>query len=263
LPSDEALQAELLSRFEQLTWVGVEIKGTKARIRVVEGKRPEQRPLANPRHLVASKSGIVKEIFVEQGTARVTRNQRVKKGQILIAGYMGHVANRRVVSAKGSVKGLVWYEVSATVPLVQEQRKLSGESFKKTSLLIGSRIVSLGSAGPSFRQYKAEESVRLWRVGRWILPIGIHEKTYYETRAERRTLSRSEALALAKERARHDLLRQLDKHAEIVMEKVLQETVVSGTLKVKLHYEVLEEIAQELPILPGEEQQQEQPQESA
>ena len=250
LPSNKALQTEFLSRFPGLTWVGVEVKGTKALIRVVESKSPAQRPLVNPRHLVAAKGAIVKEIFVEQGTARVRRNQAVKKGDILIAGYMGEGENRRIVSAQGTVLGLVWYEVSATVPLAQEYRQLSGESFKKTSLLIGSRLISFDFSRPDYRQYKVEETVRLWRLGNWALPLGLRERTYYKTGTERRTLTRREALDLAKTRSRDDLMRRLGDKGEIVMEKVLQETVVNGTLKVKLYYEVLEEIAEELPILP-------------
>lgn len=263
LPSRDVLQAELLSRFPGLTWVGVEQKGTKVVIRVVEGKRPEPAPLSNPRHLVAAKSAIVKDIFVEQGTARVTRNQRVKKGEVLIAGYMGNEENRRTVSAKGTVHGLVWYEVSASVPLVQRQYRLSGERFQKRSLLIGNRLVSFGPAAPPFQPYKVDEVVRRWQVGPWTLPIGMLERTYYKTVVEQRGLTRQEALALAKERARDDLLRQLDDHAEIIMEKVLQETVVSGTLKVKLYYEVLEEITKELPIIPEEQPRPTPPQESA
>lgn len=262
LPSYDVLQTELLSRFPELTWVGVEIKGTKALIRVVEGKRPDKRPLVSPRHLVAAKSGIVKEIFVEQGTAQVRRNQPVKKGDILIAGYVGTGENRKTVSAQGTVQGLVWYEVTTSVPLVQEVHMLTGEQFKKTSLLIGSRLVSLGGKEPAYHQSKVEQTVRYWRLGQWTLPLGIHEKTVYQTRTERRTLSRREGLALAKARARDELLRQLDKNAEIVMEKVLQEAVVSGTLKVKLYYEVLEEIARERPILPEDAPRQTPPQES-
>ena len=250
LPSLETLQAELLSRYPGLAWVGVDIKGTKVLIRVVEGKQPEKRLLVNPRHLVATKAGIVKEIFVEQGTAMVKRNQAVKKGDILIAGYMGSGENRRIVSAQGTVQALVWYEAAASVPLVQEEKRLTGESYKKTSLIIGSRLISFGSGDPVYSQYKEEHRVHPLRLGHWTLPIGIQEKTVYKTRTERRALTRQEALELAKVRARKDLMRNLGQNAEIVMEKVLQETVVNGTLKVKLYYEVVEEIAEELPILP-------------
>ncbi len=253
LPGNETVQSELLSRFDRLSWAGIEIKGTKVVIRVIESKRPRERQLENPRHLVASKSAVVKEIYVEKGTAKVTRNQRVTKGQILISGIMGNETNQKVVSAKGTVKGLVWYETTATVPLVQAQLRLTGASAKHTSLLIGQRVFSLGSREPAFEYYKLEEHVRHWQLGFWKIPIGIYEQVYYEMIPHTLTFERKEALQLAKERARKEVLRHLDEEAQIVMEKVLQQSLDSGTLKVKLYYEVLEEIANEQPILPGEE----------
>ncbi|OUM87471.1 MAG: sporulation protein YqfD [Bacillus thermozeamaize] len=251
LPGNEQMQSELLSRFEQLSWAGVEIKGTKAVIRVVESKHPEERQLENPRHLVAAKSAVVKEIFVEKGKAMVTRNQRVKKGQILISGIMGYEAKPQIVSAKGTVKGLVWYETTVTIPLVQKQFRLTGETEKRTSLLIGNHAFTFFSKKPAFDHYKLEEHVRHWTLGPWKIPVGLYERIYYEKVPHTKTYSQKEALELAKERARKEILHQLDEKAEIFMEKVLQQDLDSGTLKVKLYYEVLEEIAKEQPILPG------------
>ena len=104
------LSEELTRALPGAAWVGVEIRGTAVRIRVVEQALPDPRPLMSPRHLVASADAVVTEILVEQGMPMVRRNMRVKKGDILVSGLLGEPGSGRAVVAKGTVKGLVWYE---------------------------------------------------------------------------------------------------------------------------------------------------------
>ena len=106
----------LAQKLPGAAWVGVDKRGTKITIQVVETTIPEVRPLLNPRHLVASTDAVVTQIMADAGRPVVSRNMRVKKGDILISGILGDEGHTRNVVAKGSVKGIVWHEYNIPPP---------------------------------------------------------------------------------------------------------------------------------------------------
>jgi len=93
------------SKIPSLSWMGIEFYGSVARITVVEKVEVEENELKNENgDIVANKSGIVKKIIAENGTAVVKTNSYVEKGDILISGtYLSEVLGEVKTHATGII----------------------------------------------------------------------------------------------------------------------------------------------------------------
>ncbi|MGI2293974.1 sporulation protein YqfD [Paenibacillus sp. GXUN7292] len=244
------ISKRLTSALPDTNWVGVEKKGTKIKIQVVEQTKPEQLPLQSPRHLVASMDAVVTQIVAENGKAVVTKNSRVKKGQTLISGIIGNESNSKIVVAKGIVRGLAWYEYSIETPLTQQAKVYTGN--KKTSwhLVIGSRMLQVSGFGGM--KFDASETITKEEQVSWrniTLPFGRLKKTVMETATEERELTVEEARSTAILQAKADVLEKAGLDAIIVDEIVLHEKTDNGKVYMKVLFEVDQSIVKELPLV--------------
>ena len=62
----ETIQRKLTDSIENITWIGVELKGTTYHFQVVQKTEPEEAELLSPRHLVAKKKAVIADLFVEK-----------------------------------------------------------------------------------------------------------------------------------------------------------------------------------------------------
>ncbi|MFD0586735.1 sporulation protein YqfD [Paenibacillus sp. GCM10027627] len=250
LQNADVISKKLVQTLPGTTWVGVEKKGTKVRIQVVEMTKPDRPPLQNPRHLVASADSIVTQIVAEKGKPVVRKNTRVKKGQTLISGIIGSETNSRTVVAEGIVRGLVWYEYNIESPLTQTTKVYTGEKRAKWYAVIGNRALQLSGFGKSkFGQSETivKEEKLAWR--KWSLPIGRMKATAMETDIQERTLTEEEARETGLLQAKADVLDKAGADAVIVSEIVLHEKADNGKVYMKVLFEVDQSIVQEMPLV--------------
>ena len=97
----ETIQSELTNRIHHLTWVGIDIKGTTFHFQVVEKNAPKREQQAGPQNLVASKKAVIVDMFVENGQPKVSINDFVKPGQLLVSGLIGKDDSQRYVTSRG------------------------------------------------------------------------------------------------------------------------------------------------------------------
>jgi similar to stage IV sporulation protein len=234
-----------------VSWVGVEVKGTKVNIKIVEATRPDNSPLMNPRHLIASHNAMITEIFTETGKPIARPNMNVRKGDILISGIIGDETNRQVVVAKGTVRGIVWQETTVEMPLVLKQKVYTGESKKRSYLVLGSRGIQVSGYGkPAYEQSEVQSDRKVLQWRKFTLPIGWLKETVMESRIEETVLDSEEAVKIALEQARSEVLSAGGKDAKLRGEKILlHEKSDNGKVYMKVLFEVEQNIALELPIV--------------
>ena len=94
-----------------ISWIGIEFKGTNAIVKIVEAtKKPDIIDEKYFCNIVASKDAVITRIVVQNGTAQVKVGDTVKKGDILIAGWMqGEHTEKYFVNSAGEVKGKIQY----------------------------------------------------------------------------------------------------------------------------------------------------------
>lgn len=90
-----------------LSWIGIEIDGTKAVVKVVEKTKMDEEDIQEDTcgNIIADKSGFITKIIPENGTALLKTGSYVEEGNILIEGVIySKLMEPEYVPAKGIVK---------------------------------------------------------------------------------------------------------------------------------------------------------------
>ncbi|BBH21279.1 sporulation protein YqfD [Paenibacillus baekrokdamisoli] len=250
LADTDVLSKRLAQKLPGAAWVGVEKRGTKITIQVVETTIPEVKPLLSPRHLVASTDAVITQIMADAGRPVVTRNMRVKKGDILISGILGDEGHTRNVVAKGSVKGIVWHEYDIVSPLQRQVKGYTGEKVIRWYVVIGGRALKVSGFGdPPFTSYETHRHLEQasWRTR--TLPFGRLKETVMETRINNQVVTVDEAKAAGLLQARADILAKFGPGAEVRAENILHEKTDNGKVYMKVLFEVEQSITMERPLV--------------
>ncbi|SDT36565.1 similar to stage IV sporulation protein [Paenibacillaceae bacterium GAS479] len=250
LPEPTDLAKRLTQRLPDAAWIGVEKKGTRLIVKIVETKKPKATSLRSTRHLIASADAVVTRIIADKGRPVVHVNSRVKKGQILVSGTIGEGANTATVVADGEVRGLVWYEYNIVSPLVQKTNTYTGATKTKWSVVMFGRSMQVSGYGknPFEASQTREELGQLgWRD--WKLPFGRLKETVMETKTESRTLTREEAVQSGLLQARADMLSKAGSDAVVKEQKILHEKTDNGKVYMKVLLEVDQSIVKEMPLV--------------
>lgn len=259
VPPSEEVQYRLQSRLPQMSWVGFRMEGTRVVITVVEKKRVDEREQkrgGGPVNLVAKRNAMIYDMSVERGRPSVEVKDSVKKGQLLVSGRYGDPKDPdkgKWVGAKGKVLGEVWYDSTVSVPLTQKRKVYTGNRESAWYPYLGSRIVRIPFLFPeSFQYYETIQKTKALQIRNQRLPLGWVEMERLEMKWVRQKLSVKEAIALGRDRAREDLMMKVGEDGRILGEKILHPRVVDGKVVMKIHFDVLENIAVKQPILQGE-----------
>lgn len=114
----------------ELSWIGIDINGTNAVVRVVEKtKLPESATQNNvPGDIVANKSGIITKIISENGTSRYKEESYVESGSVVIEGAIySKFVDTEYVPAKGIVEIKSIYNLKKEYKYSNISKKYSGK----------------------------------------------------------------------------------------------------------------------------------------
>ncbi|MGM0844198.1 MAG: sporulation protein YqfD [Bacillota bacterium] len=255
IPDVESIQRELSNRMNNITWVGVDLKGTTYHFQVVEKNQPETEKQTGARNLVAKKKAVIKEVFVEEGMPIAEVNDHVQKGELLVSGLIGKEdqEEKKAVSAKGIIRGEVWYLTKVELPMTTDFEVFSGEEKRKHYISFGEFRLPIWSWGKIEYKNSVEEiDEHNVKFLKWELPITYIEKTVREKEDVTRKYSKKEAVATAVELARDNLKAELPEEAEVTGEKILHQQIENGTVRLNVHFKVIEDIAVGQPIFQGD-----------
>jgi len=251
---DRGELADRLTRsLPNAAWIGIDMQGTAATIRVVEATIPAKRTPQSPRHIVSNSDGVITSIIADRGVPQVGVHSRVRRGDILISGILGDEENREAVVAEGKVRGLVWYEYNVTVPTVKQHQALTGNARSSFHLVLGSRALQLtGYWQKPFANERVDTGRKQLRIGPWTTPVGWMTVTRHEAAVheEKRTAKEARETGLANARA--DLIANVGGDAVVRQEKILHERTDNGKVVMKVVFEVEVDLAAERTIMPEE-----------
>jgi similar to stage IV sporulation protein len=249
----ETIQKKLTDKIEELTWVGVELKGTTYHFQVVEKNQPDKPELLSPRNLVAKKKAVIVQMFVEKGQAKVKRFDHVLPGQLLVSGSIGKEDNPKIVPAEAEILGETWYKTDVTLPVKSTFFVFNGLEKQKQTISIGKFEIPIWGFGKiKFKEYEQERTEKNVRFLKWDLPISYVINTYRNRETVTREYSKEEALQNAKNLAREDIKSLLSEDAIINSEKVLHQSFQNGKVKLSIHFQVIEDIVKAQPIIQGD-----------
>ncbi|HWO97971.1 MAG TPA: sporulation protein YqfD [Bacillus sp. (in: firmicutes)] len=254
IKNPESIQRELTNNIHNLTWVGVELRGTSFHFQVVEKNKPKQPKRVSPGHIVAKKKAVITKLFVENGQPLVKVNDVVQPGQLLVSGVIGKEDYERVVGAKGEIYGETWYKSVVEVPLKTNFRVVTGESFTKHALYIGKVKIPIWGffQNESYKNQKVEELKKPLYFLKWQLPLAYETVTVQEEEMVTRKYSVEQAVQKGKEIGRDELISKLDTDAKVKNEKVLHQANDNGKVRITIYYQVIENITTTQPIIQGD-----------
>ncbi len=230
---------------EDVAWVGIEIKGTNATVKIVEADlKPDIIPEEEYCNLVATKDAMITKVIAQNGTAVVKEGDVVTKGSILVGGWLeGKYTGTRYVHANGEVQAKVWYSEKVKIPLKQVKKEKTGAEENKYSIKINNFEINLSKRLSKFQKYDTiETSKKLKLFSNFYLPIEIHQKTFQEYQEQDISYTIEEAKNIGAKEAKQKLEEQIENKENIKDEKVYAKQE-SGYVEVEVIYEVLETIS--------------------
>ncbi|XKE69196.1 sporulation protein YqfD [Jeotgalibacillus malaysiensis] len=239
----------LYKEIDQLSWIGYERTGSKLKVTLREKDSLHNKKSDQQAHLVASKTGTIHTLSVSSGTPLVKRGDVVKKGEILVSGYIGREGYEKGIRADGSVKALTWYTVSVSMPVKNKIKKITGQTHSKYALQFRSFTTPFISYKKSpFKNQIRQISDQPLSVLGFHLPFKLVEKEYKEISESEMDFSEEDYKNVLKKIAEKDVLSFTEGSGQILEEKILHEDIENGKVKLTIFYEVLENIAATKPF---------------
>lgn len=183
----EKVKNALLSALPQLQWAGVNTYGCRAVITVRERKAPQE--TAQPYQvssIVALRDGIVRQMTVTKGSALCKPGQAVKRGEILVSGYVDCGICVQAGASVGEIYADTQRHLTAVFPTNYSQREKISASGKKISLIIGKKRINLskGSGISGTTCAKIYEEKYLTLPGGFTLPVAVRVERWFDYETE-------------------------------------------------------------------------------
>lgn len=252
-----AVGQQALVNLTGLSWMSVNIKGTRAEIIVREATPPPE--LVDESvctDVVAAVDGVISRMEVLAGQPMFQEGDAVLAGEVLIAGMMKLEGPQYsdidlgYLSVHGA--GNVWAEtrrtLTASIPLKTRVKRYTGEESVQFALnLLGRRVNFYQNSGMTGMQYdKISKIERLTLPGGRELPISLLRTTCRAYEAEETEVDRSAAQALLEERLLEEINVLIGEDGRILeYESTVRET--EGTLAVTVKAACREQIGRTAP----------------
>jgi len=248
---EENIANKMLMRMKQIAWINVDIRGTRAKVEVVERVIPKNALDSNvPCNIVAKKNGVIDSIIFKKGTTLVKVGDSVKIGDLLVSGIVVNEYDKsvRYVHASALVSSRTWYEKIQYVPYERVKQKTTGKVSNKYKLILFDKTIGVENPKPPFRLYDKNESIKKISLGKnYTLPFGMITETYIEKVSYKEKLSVEQAKAEAGVRLAKEISEMLPKNANIRGKKIFY-AQGKKAIRARMLVECLEDIGVEEKI---------------
>lgn len=226
-------------------WIEIERKGTKYVIkyepRIIKSKNINN----GYRHVVAKKNAIIKNIFSSNGQIIKDKNNYVKKGDIIISGYIYSGDKiKSTVSADGIVYGEVWYETKVVYPFNYYEQKKTGKKKNIYSVKLINNEFELFNFSPFNDKIEISKVI----IRNNILPFSILKKYQEEIEIVTGMNTKEEIEVKAIKLAYEKMNNSLNKGEYIIGHKVLESKIIDKGIELKIFFSVCENISDYLNI---------------
>ena len=240
------IRNDVLMALEDLSWITVNVNGSRATVIVRERVHPPARMEEGiPTAVYATQSGVIDQMIIWEGTPLVAVGDTVDIGQDLVSGRVESLAQGvEFLPAQASIYARTWYELSMTMPLTYYEKEFTGENASKSIIFLANRRINVFfDGGISYPRYDKMVSRRDFVLpGGIILPIGLERRTFLEYTLVEHTLDETRAALILQERLLEQLRQLIGETGEILRTHFEVELGV-GKVSVHLRAECREHIA--------------------
>lgn len=147
----------LADKYDYLSFISVNIKGSKLAIEIKEQDLPPEKvDKSYPCDIVATQKGVILKITAKNGKAVVEKGSVVAEGDVLITGVLGSEERESpiLVHADGEVLALTRYSSLVREEIIKNEEKYTGKVFKEKGIKIGSKGLTFIKGEIPFTNYK-------------------------------------------------------------------------------------------------------------
>ncbi len=235
----EQIEKRILEKEKDLLeWLEIEEKGVSYEVKLIKRIKDNIKKETEPRHIVASKKGIITRIVAEKGEIVTKKNAYVNKGDILISGLIKNKDN--IVSktrAIGEVYAEIWYKVSLSLPINYHEEKKTGNSKEVLEIDFLNNNYSLTDYN-SYSHYVEDEKI-IWYHP--LLPLSLNFTKKEEIELTNIDYSKNYKKNI-KPLAIEKLKNKLGSDINILSEKVLKKEQIADKINIDIFFKVEENI---------------------
>lgn len=248
------IEKNFMSKFEDISWISISTKGTKAKIELTEIiEKTQIIDRTKPCDIVATKNGLIVSIAVNAGTPKVKQKDVVEKGDILVSGELiigeeGAEQKREYVHASAEVKAKLWYEFDLKESINYNEKIYTGQTKKEYSLeILDKKFNMLNTSIPYTSYDKISDVKQLNFGGDFSLPIALIVDEYSEYILEEKTRSTEEIKNLIQLQLDKIIKEQFDTTVQII-DKSIQYQTQNNEVSAKIIVTTIESIDEEISI---------------
>lgn len=249
------LQNEILKKEKSLSWIWVDIKGTRANVSVKEKvPAPEIIDDTVPSNIIASKDGLVTRVIALSGEAAVREGDVVDKGDLLISGVVPlDEAGEKIGAARGSVTARTWYSKDGEFPLAKTEYIPSGKKISKNTVNFFGFDVSLYIKNEiPYKYYDKKTENNTAHIGKnFFLPLSHKKDTYYEKNKIETKLTTEGALVYYGDILKKELDKETGGDIKVVNANTEHMMQKNGKIYIKVTYECIQNIGENVKIENG------------
>lgn len=227
---------------DDIAWIGIELKGTNAIVKVVEAEeKPEIIDENDFSNIVASKEGEITKVIAQNGTVMVEVGQQVKKGDILIAGVMeGKYTDKYYVNSNGSVKAKIKYSLTERIDKNEVIKNPTGKKENKHSIKIKDFRINFYRKNSKFEKYETEiTNKKLTLFSNFYIPVEFIKTTNSEINESINPHNYNEAKEIGEKKIDEKVQKLIEGE---ITEKNTEITEFQNYYSVMVTYDVIEEI---------------------
>lgn len=216
-----------------ILWIRIRIEGSTLKIRIKEKVNPPTLKGGSVGDCIALKSGEIKRIFVNSGTAKVAPGDMVKEGDVLITGLQGKEGGEYSVTSEGVVIANTFYERIMEVQKSGTVLERTGNRDKDVYIKLFGAKIYLKKAINNYKYYDKIEDKNSF----------FNEVFYYEKDEKQITENEDKIINNAVLKLEESLKKNLRNDANIIDKNITVEDIGNGKVRVKVMFCVQQNIA--------------------
>lgn len=245
------LEEAIRDQFPEITWVSVQLSGTKMTVNVKEDDQPKVAESdKTPCHVISTQNGVITSIVVRSGETEVKQGDPITAGQILIFGEVnlkddgGNITDTKVVHADGEVYAKVTYRYSDCFSLAHEVRTYQEDAVKQYALRVGNYRFALPRFGKLGENYDViTEKSQLYLGSDFYFPCYLETSIYRNYELVVGDYSKEAAETLANERM-ENYLKKLEENGYEIESAEITVTIDGQTVLAEGEFDAISQVGE-------------------
>ncbi len=254
-----AIEDNIRETYTDIGWVSAQIRGTNLIIDLKESQMPEEiNANAKPRHIIASKEGIITYMVTRTGTPLVELGDVVKKGDILVSGVLDIIGDNELLIAKepvvadADIKAKTYYEYQDDFLLNYIDKEYTDNSKKDYTISVFLKEINLIKHGNLYANYDIiTDELIMQPFTDFYLPFSLRLVYYDEYKEIDKKYTNEEARNIAKTNL-YRLINKLKENNVIILDNDITTDITKDSCTTKGNIIVEESIIDYKEIFESE-----------